>query len=252
MLRTHVKAEGASKVLVLVACLLTARLADVEPCLPTPSPSPPRSVRRLSMRGDSADLRDKHVARARRAAEQARLEHLAQAMQSSRIAGGDDKKDLIERTEMQRFSYVVEQEEEGRKIAKQVTVIVPSATPPPASALDKVRAGPSLYSSMLLTRWMIGHIRPGFPATSPLVSFAFPAGTARTLHSAPVAPPPCPRPSPASSPSLPLPRPQATTGRLERPARTTAASFHAPKRISGSFESLADSYVGARSAATAG
>ncbi|BGP24432.1 hypothetical protein JCM10295v2_003345 [Rhodotorula toruloides] len=119
MLRTHVKVE------------------DNEPSLPTPSPSPPRSCRRLPVRREPAELKEQHLAKARQAAERVRLEYLAQALQSSGAGSKAEDGDLSERSGMQRFSYMFEQEENGRKVAKRVTVIVPAATPPPASTLDK-------------------------------------------------------------------------------------------------------------------
>uniref|UniRef100_A0A0K3C5Z5 Uncharacterized protein n=1 Tax=Rhodotorula toruloides TaxID=5286 RepID=A0A0K3C5Z5_RHOTO len=120
MLRTHVKAE------------------DIDPTLPTPSPSPPRFSRRLPTCRDPAELKEQHVAKARAAAERVRLEHLAQALQSSGTGVKAEEGDVGEQSGMQRYSYMVEQEEDGRKVSKRVTVIVPAATPPPAFTLDKV------------------------------------------------------------------------------------------------------------------
>ncbi|BGP07843.1 hypothetical protein JCM10049v2_003686 [Rhodotorula toruloides] len=122
MLRTHVKSE------------------DIEPSLPTPSPSPPRSSRRLPTRRDPADLKEQHVAKARAAAERVRLEHLAQALQSPSTGVKAEEGDVGEQSGMQRYSYMVEHEEDGRKVSKRVTVIVPAATPPPSSTLDKLAA----------------------------------------------------------------------------------------------------------------
>ncbi|KAK4333864.1 Inner centromere protein, ARK-binding domain protein [Rhodotorula toruloides] len=123
MLRTHVKAE------------------DIDPTLPTPSPSPPRFSRRLPTCRDPAELKEQHVAKARAAAERVRLEHLAQALQSSGTGVKAEEGDVGEQSGMQRYSYMVEQEEDGRKVSKRVTVIVPAATPPPAFTLDKVTSG---------------------------------------------------------------------------------------------------------------